>query len=275
MTNSLNYAPTQNTSKNNAIILALGANLTLEMFFHIIQSEQITLSTDITDHIVEDHTSVQDHITIKPRTFTMKGLISEKVFIQPDTIYIKRPSELWRNKLVKLGFLIPPLSSDVSSAINAVEAVANKIYGMGLKVYNAITGAIMTIRQMQGSPFASTIQVNQSHQRWSADRIQKAVIDILDYYRTNRIPISINTGWDKTLDNYYITDISVNQGDTYQQSELSVTVKQLRFTDIKTVKLTAEEISRYNQDVQEVEKINAGRESWLYNKTIKGYRGYE
>ena len=51
----------------------------LDLCFQIIQSEQITLSTDITDHIVEDHTSVQDHITIKPRTYTMRGLISEKV----------------------------------------------------------------------------------------------------------------------------------------------------------------------------------------------------
>ena len=62
------------------------------------------------------------------------------------------------------------------------------------------------------------------------------------------MPVSVSTGWGGNLgENYYITDISVNQGDTYQQSELSVTIKELRFTDIKTVALTQEKLSRYQE----------------------------
>lgn len=251
MAQNLNYAPIPNMPKDKSLMLSLASNLTLELFFHIIQSEQITLSTDITDHIVEDHSMVQDHITIKPRTFTMRGLIAEKTYIVPDVIYIKQPEELWTNKLKKLAVLSPTLSSNISSAINAVESIANKINAIGLKIYNGITGAINTIKQLQGSPFATTIRVNQAHARWSRDKIQKAVIDILDYYRVNRIPLSVNTGWGLELkDNYYITDIQVNQGDTYQQSELSVTVKELRFTDIKMVDLTKEKYDRYKIDNQ-------------------------
>ena len=47
--------------------------------------------------------------------------------------------------------------------------------------------------------------------------------------------------------NFYITDISVNQGETYQMSDLSVTVKELRFTDTKLVELTNEEAGRLQQ----------------------------
>lgn len=238
------YAPTKEASLEVGI-----GNLGLEVFFHIIQSEQITLSTDITDHIVEDHTTVQDHITIKPRTFTMRGLISERVFIQPDTIYVDLPKESWDNKLTKLGFLIPPLSSDISSAINKVEAIANKIYGMGMKVYNAITATILGIKDlaMAVRGLSPSIKVDQTHQRWAKGRLQKSIIDILDYARVNRVPVKINTGWDSFYEDMYITDISVNQGDTYQQSELSVTVKQLRFTDVKVTELTQEKYNRYQQ----------------------------
>ena len=241
--------------------------LSLELCFHIIQSEQITLSNDITDHIVEDHTTVQDHITIKPRTFTMKGLISEKVFVHPDTIYIERPTESIRNKLVKLGVIAPSFSSNVSSAINAVEAVANKIYGIGMKAYNAITGAIMTIRRLQGSPFALTQRVDQYHARWANERIQRKVIEILDYYRVNRIPLKVETGWDMTLkNNYYITDISVAQGDTYQQSELSVTVKELRFTDTKWVKITNEDLRNIQQDQEMNDTVTGLQEKRLESR---------
>lgn len=257
MTNA--YAPVKgNTQNEKYLVVSLAQNFTLEMCFHVIQSEQITLSTDITDHIVEDHTVVQDHITIKPRTFTMKGLISEKVYIHPDTIYIKRPSELWRNKLVKLGTIAPILSSYISSFINATEALANKVLSIGYKAYNAVTGAIMTINQMMGSPLAGSIRVEQGHKRWSDDRIQSAVIEVLDYCRMHRIPLSVNTGWGNTYDNLYITDISVNQGDTYQESELSVSLKQLRFTDIKMKKLTAEKYNRYKQRNSDMSDTRTG-----------------
>lgn len=265
---TLVYKPinNQNIVQDNALILSLAGNFTIEMCFHIIQSEQISLSTDITDHIVEDHTSVQDHITIKPRTFTMKGLISEKVFVHPDSIDIDVPTEPWDKKLTKLGVIAPTLSSYVASAVNAAEGIASKIVMWSSKAYYAITSTVRGlanfIQRQRG--LKPVITVDQTHKRWSDDYIQKSIIEILDFCRINRIPVNVNTGWGMELKNsYYITDIQVNQGDNYQQSELSVTLKELRFTTIKTQKMSKEDINRFQ--IQEKES----------KKTVNGNTGGE
>ena len=67
----------------------------------------------------------------------------------------------------------------------------------------------------------------------AVDYLQLASINILDDARVNRKPVVIKTGWGEVYEPtnesaFYITDISVNQGDSYQQSELSVTVKELK-----------------------------------------------
>lgn len=220
----------------------------LDLCFQIIQSEQITLSTDITDHIVEDHTSVQDHITIKPRTYTMRGLISEKFYVHPDLAYSEIPPEPLSVKLTPLKIIAPRVNSTVQSAINAYEAIKNKvvqIYNIGKNILSL--GRYFSQRST-ASIFPYTVQYDQRHEKWSKDKLQLKVIEVLDGFRVNRLPVSVSTGWGGNLgENYYITDISVNQGDTYQQSELSVTVKELRFTDIKTVALTQEKLSRYQE----------------------------
>ena len=222
--------------------------LVLNLCFHIIQSEQITLSTDITDHIVEDHTVVQDHITVKPRTFTMRGLISEKIYEHPDLAWVEIPPEEISAKLSPLKTIAPVVNSYVQSAINAYESVKFKVNQI-VNIYNNIKSLSRYFRNLKSySIFPTTYQYDQKHKKWADERIQKEIIELLDEFRINRIPVSINTGWGMDLiGNFYITDITVNQGDTYQLSDLSVTVKELRFTDTKLVKLTSEDANRLSQ----------------------------
>ena len=91
------------------------------------------------------------------------------------------------------------------------------------------------------------------------DQLQLKIIAILDDFRVNRLPVTVRTGWGRELgENYYITDISVNQGDTYQQSELSVTVKELRFTEIQIVPVTNEDIRSLEQS-EKMSKVVTGQ----------------
>lgn len=231
----------------------------LDLCFHTITSEQLTLANDITDHIVEDHTSVQDHITIKPRTFTMKGLISEKVYIHPDMSYVEIPPEALSVKLAPLKILAPRVNSYVQSAINAYEAVKNKV----IQFYNIGKNILALGRYFKqrstASLFPYTVQYDQTHTKWSKDQLQLKIIAILDDFRINRLPVTVRTGWGRELgENYYITDISVNQGDTYQQSELSVTVKELRFTEIQIVPVTNEDIRSLEQS-EKMSKVVTGQ----------------
>lgn len=225
-------------------------NNKLVLCFHIIQGEQMTLSTDITDHIVEDHTSVQDHITIKPRTYTMRGLISEKVYEMPNKSKWNKWIERISNRLSPLKVLAPTVNSYFQSAINLYEAIENKIETIGQGIAHLKEDD--NYKTFFSKDYWLSKDSDDNLGKWNKDLyLQKDIIDYLDYYRTQRIPVTIDTGWGSVYEPnnvsaFYITDVSINQGDSYQLSELSVTVKELRFTDIKVAELTKEKLNRYN-----------------------------
>lgn len=255
----------------------------LDLYFHTITSEQITLSTDITDHIVEDHTSIQDHITIKPITFTMRGLISEKVYQMPNQSKWNQWIENISNKLTPLKVLAPTINSYFQSAINLYEAIEDKVEQIAFWGKSAIgtkntSGTLAINKAWMQSVFRKT---DHNYGRWSKDYVQNYIVSVLDSYRVNRIPVDIDTGWGNKYrqengDYFYITDVSLSQDATYQQSELSVTVKQLRFAITETAQMTVEEAKRLYQQNQDMQNTVTGQtESWLYQKTIKGYGGYE
>lgn len=237
--------------------------LSLNLCFHTITSEQITLSTDITDHIVEDHTSIQDHITIKPMTYTMRGLIAEKCFVHPDYAYVEIPPERLTAKLTPLKILAPKVNSYVQSAINLYEAIKNKV----IQFYN-IGKNILSLWQYfrhrtVAKIFPTTLQYDQRHKKWSDDMLQKEIIEVLNDFRINRIPVDISTGWGINFTqnagyNFYITDVSITQENTYQQSELSVTVKELRFATTQTVALDKEMSERLKQQSEDMKNTVTG-----------------
>lgn len=250
-------------------------NNKLVLCFHVIQSEQMTLSTDITDHIVEDHTSVQDHITIKPLTFTMRGLISEKVYSDPRKSNWNQWIEQISNKLSPIKTLAPTVNSYFQSAINLYEAIESKIETIGKGIAHLKEDD--NYKSFFSKDYWSAKNSDDNLGRWNRDTyLQKDIIDFLDYYRTQRLPVTVDTGWgsvyEPTPDSaFYITDVNVTQGDSYQQSELSVTVKQLRFTDIKMVDLTKEKYNRYKIENQEMVNTVTGQnkkplESRLHEK---------
>lgn len=240
-------------------------NNKLVLCFHVIQSEQITLATDITDHIVEDHTSVQDHITIKPITFTMRGLISEKVYSDPRKSKWNKWIENISNKLAPIKVLMPTINSYFQSAINLYEAIEDKIETIGQGISKFKDGG--SGKSFFSKGYWSTKNSDDNMGRWNRDcYLQDDIISYLDYYRTERLPVTVDTGWGSVYEPnkdsaFYITDVSVNQGDTYQQSELSVTVKELRFTDIKLVELTKEKYNRYVQQNKDFTDTVTGQTS--------------
>lgn len=52
--------------------------------FSIPEEEEINLKCDITDHFLEDNTSVVDQIALKPEEVTVRGLVAELTAIQPN-----------------------------------------------------------------------------------------------------------------------------------------------------------------------------------------------
>jgi len=45
--------------------------------FDIREDENITLKADITDHFVEDNSTIQDHISLKPIKISLRGFVGD------------------------------------------------------------------------------------------------------------------------------------------------------------------------------------------------------
>lgn len=51
--------------------------------FDIVTEDAVELTSDITDHYVEDNTAIQDHIALAPEQITVRGIVAELVRRQP------------------------------------------------------------------------------------------------------------------------------------------------------------------------------------------------
>lgn len=51
--------------------------------FDIIEDEEVSLNSEITDHYVEDNSAVSDHIALAPERFTIRGFVGELKSLRP------------------------------------------------------------------------------------------------------------------------------------------------------------------------------------------------
>ncbi len=68
------------SAQENALLSEAGKEGLSGFVFDISESEQVTYSADITDHVVEDGSVIQDHRVIKPVNITISGFIGELVY---------------------------------------------------------------------------------------------------------------------------------------------------------------------------------------------------
>lgn len=221
----------------------------LDLVFSNITKESIEINADITDHLIEDNSYVQDHIATRPIVYTMSGLIGEKYDKFRDDLSFMLPAEALTAKLNPLKFFIPTMTSYIQSAVNVVLTVKDRV----IKIYNTLINTINNLKTLfVKNPLV--LSVDTRHEKWAKDKIQAGIYNMLKDVMENRIPVQVNTGWGFEINDYYIVNVSLNQGNTYQQSELSVTLKELRFTTTQTRKFNAEDYQRYaNQMAQEKE----------------------
>jgi hypothetical protein len=86
--------------------------------FDIRGQESLQLHSDITDHYVENNSAMQDHIALKPETFTVSGFVGELKNTPPQGMTdISKEVE----KLQTLGPFLPQLTSAAQAVYNEVE----------------------------------------------------------------------------------------------------------------------------------------------------------
>ena len=216
--------------------------------FDIIDEEQTRLESEITDHYVEDNTSVQDNIALKPIEVVARGFIGEHVFKESFLAHtINNASQQIKGKLQPLGALSPKLSSFATKAFDKAQKLAKKIDEKTSKIQNLY------------NLFNNLGSIGDSEQA-------KAYVYFASAWE-NRQLFRIQTPY-CFYNNMAIKSLKfIQSGQTKDKSQIEITFKQIRKTK------TAQSVSQGRRVAQTSERVNAGliKGAGVYLKSVTGW----
>ena len=216
--------------------------------FDITRKESLKLSSSITDYTLENGEPTQNHITLKPVEITFTGVFGEKVINAPKKTKINK---FLQSKLNPLATFSPNLTTQAQQYLNKVEAIANKINDVFDKVQSGL-GYLYNLTK--------TLPTQQARQCLNLMTLWKA-----------REPVVVKTQF-ITLDNMIIQDVNFESvEETKDKVEVSVTLKQLTLSTIKTVKKTAQ--LRNNQTNSVNKGKTQGRQTSQAKQLLKNILG--
>lgn len=178
----------------------------------------INLKTEITDHFLEDNTTVQDHIAVKPKKVTLKSYVGELVYRPEDD----SPSfvEKTVRKLTVLNGYLPELTAAAQGIkdLNA-EDVTNLIDSVGESVTSQTVN-----RAVDYYSLARNI-LNADSKQQEAYLYFKALME-------QKILVSLQTPFEY-INNMAIESIVAYQGeDSRFISDFTITLKEIRTVEL-------------------------------------------
>lgn len=186
--------------------------------FDALGDEEAEGHSDITDHYAEDNSAVQDHIAVNPLRITMRGFVSE----------LTMPA---------IGGGIGALLSTLSIKMGTVPAYLGQYTPQALQtLQGSLTKAVQTANNyanqvaqyLNQAKSALAIFGNAS----SATTRQSGAYTQLFSMWQQRFVFSIVTPW-TSLDNMAIENIYfIQPKETPSMTDISVTMKQLRFVGV-------------------------------------------
>lgn len=194
--------------------------------FDIEGETAMNLSTEITDHYLEDNTSVQDHIAVRPKKITLKSYVGELVYRQDDesNTFVQKAVQ----KLTVLSSFLPILSRGARQITDMINTSRNQDVSLGnitLETINKTTDYWAFVKNL----------VSSSSKQQQAYQYFKALME-------QKILVSVQTPFE-FVNNMAIESITAVQGEGSRfVSDFSIVLKQIRTVSILT---TAANASRY------------------------------
>lgn len=219
----------------------------IHYFFSIIQGDEINGECDITDHFVENNSAVQDHVSLKPREFIVRGLIGEKVYNRDDLKYTGIV-ETALDKLGPVSAFLPKVSNYAQTVINAtsyVESSAKRYVSTYEKVFKNKTQTVM----------------------------QEKVYQTLEECRQNRTLMTLYIDNVSKFENLLIKSVRLTQDDSIYHSQLIVELKEYRSVSTQTTKA---DIDTYKSrcGLQKAQEENLGKVQGVNEELTSAlYRG--
>lgn len=236
-------------------------------YFDIITDESIELINQITDNWVENNTAIQDHIAQNPLVISISGISGEKVFrydpavanqllaearlqaakmgyginlnnLQADSFWDlvglgSKAKEL--NKLSAISVLYPPVSNYMQVAMNAVELVDAAVSKYS-NIYNSVKDIWNKEKNNADDVFGDFSD--------NTTRLQ-SVYNKLSELRANNTPLTAATPWGIFTD-MYIQSVRLKQGNQLYVTDIEMTLKQLRFSNVTTTAADKNVMAQYN-----------------------------
>lgn len=229
-------------------------------YFDVISEQSIELINQITNNYVENNTAIQDHIAQNPLIINISGLSGEKVFkYDPDvanqllqegrlqaakTTTIK-PTAFWElvglgsyakelNKLSVIPELYPPVSNYMQVAMNAAELVDTSITRY-TNIYNGVFGKEVG---NNGEVFGVDANV-------LSDSRLKEIYNNLSQLRANNTALVVSTPYG-IFPNMYIQSVRLRQGEGLFTTDIEMTLKQLRFSNVTTTAADKDVMAKLN-----------------------------
>lgn len=200
--------------------------------FDIPEIATVNHAAQITDHWVEDLTTVQDHIAIEPIKISLTGKVGELVYTKTRA---QAYAETVLNTLGPLGVLSPDLSVE---ALRAISTAA--------QLKQSIESVLQQARTLTGLLTGTDVGLNKQ---------QLAYKKFREFFE-NRMLLTVETPW-RTYDNMVIESFEASQDDsTTTVSTFTVNFKQIR--TISTTVGTGKLVGRVAQ--QKAPVVNKGQQ---------------
>lgn len=202
--------------------------------FGVCQNNSFSVQSEITSNFTEENYAIQDHWSIKPKQYSLSGLIGEIVYNPPTKF--KSFVQKGLDTIKPLSILSPTLDSYTQSIANVAQAVESSV------------DRYTQIAKQAFQNFNNIISDRTSNQEFVKEQLQ----DLME----NRQLCTVYTPYGQ-IDNLAIIGINISQGaDTKYQSTLEVQFQEWRSTEILSRKATKDELSEWAAIQQSIETNN-------------------
>lgn len=243
-------------NKNSTLLKPKSAEGISGFIFDIPDTENLQLQSDITDHFTESNSFINDHIVRKPIILTLAGFIGELVFRTPEGILgtVQEIDNRLETVEAYAGDLTPGAVQTVQRVIQQAQSAISAINQTIAKVQNLV-------ELFDGEEAGDTLQ-------------QKAYQQLFALWKSSEL-VTVQTPW-AYFDSMSIKSITFVQNEESKEiSDISVTLKEMRFAETKTVNFDQNQfpIAEEVQAAPEEEQGQAGEEDG--NLSSKLFRDFE
>lgn len=191
------------------------------------------LSSDITDHYIEDNTAIQDQIALRPERVTTHGFIGELNNVPPPGLDVLQQAA---DKLTTITGYLPTLTETALIAYDEAffaYQVASNIVQSAVSTWNSVTGQAGE-NVIDESGLGNTFNAATGKVTGVQSKQQVAFQQFYGYWR-NRTLFTVQTPW-AVFKNMAIEEITAIQDEkTRMVTDFNITFKMIRTASTATL----------------------------------------